>query len=146
MLSLRASAVAVLVLAAACDDGGAGDGGARDANVVFDAGDCGDAGCAPGLACCAGACVNPVNDPHHCGACDVACPGPSPFCASGACAQAPCNPGQVCSAPGQPLCCGSACCRAGDLCCEVDRGGPSRGPECVAPIAGTCPIGCPLCL
>jgi hypothetical protein len=147
MVSLRASALVVLLAAAgACDDGGAGDGGVRDANVSFDgSGACGDAGCAAGLTCCGGACVNTVNDPHHCGLCERACAGPSPFCSGGSCDQAPCNPGTVCSTAGT-LCCGDTCCGAGQLCCEVDRGGPSRGPECVAPVAGSCPVGCPLCL
>jgi hypothetical protein len=148
MDSLRASSLAIVAFAAlvlgACDDGGAG---ARDANVILDGGGggCGDAGCAAGLTCCGGACVNQVNDPRNCGLCGYRCPGPSAFCSGGVCAQAPCNPGNVCATPSAALCCGAACCKTGELCCEVNRGGPSRGPECVAPIAGTCPVGCPLC-
>jgi hypothetical protein len=147
MASLRASSLALAALAAlvvgACDDGGAG---ARDAGVILDGGGgCGDAGCAAGLTCCGGACVNQVNDPSNCGLCGYRCPGPSAFCSGGVCAQAPCNPGNVCAMPSAALCCGATCCKTGELCCEVNRGGPSRGPECVAPIAGTCPVGCPLC-
>lgn len=137
-----AAALVALVLAAtACDQPTGGDAG-----VIVDGGaSCGDAGCAAGLSCCNGACVNPANDPRNCGGCGAACPGPSAFCSGGACAQAPCNPGTVCSVPSATLCCGAACCKTGQICCEVDRGGPSRGPECVAPVAGTCPAGCPLC-
>ena len=48
---------------------------------------CTDGGCAPGcavqqpcndgLACCAGACLDLLDDPLHCGACDIACPVPA---------------------------------------------------------------------
>jgi hypothetical protein len=133
----RALACAAVLLGA-CDQpaAGAGDGGV---------GACGDAGCAAGLTCCGGACVNFANDIHHCGGCTVTCGGPSPFYSGGSCAQAPCNPGVVCSAPNATLCCGASCCAAGQLCCDINHGGPSRGPECAAPVAGTCPVGCPLC-
>jgi hypothetical protein len=46
---------------------------------------------------------------------------------------------------GTGFCCGSVCCGAGELCCEVNMGGPSFGPKCVAPVNGTCPQGCPAC-
>ena len=48
---------------------------------------CTDGACAPGcavqqpcndgLACCAGACLDLLDDPLHCGACDIACPVPA---------------------------------------------------------------------
>lgn len=97
--------------------------------------------CDPGLTCCGGACVNAQNDILNCGACGTTCPGPSPYCHLGVCGTPPCE-GQDC----KETCCGSACCTAGQLCC--DQYGPvvSNVPVCQDPENGTCPGGCPSCL
>src|SRR5260221_3901789 len=87
--------------------------------------------CAQGFHCCNNSCVNLRNDIHNCGACKVVCPGPQPYCDGTSCAQAPCNPP----------------CTGGALCCEVQGPGPAGPPACTPPTdAGTCPLGCPLCV
>ena len=94
------------------------------------------------LTCCDGACVYPQNDILNCGHCGTVCPRPSPFCHLGTCSTPPCTNGQPCNG----TCCQGACCPPGQLCCEVNRGGPSGGPACTPPTdGGTCPIGCPAC-
>lgn len=73
-------------------DGGARDAGNsdRDASTDDDAGsfhpDAGLSGCSVGYQDCDGACVNPNNDPAHCGSCGNQCPD-GMFCTSGTCAQ-----------------------------------------------------------
>lgn len=108
----------------------------------------GDAACTPecgaGFTCCGGACVNLANDVLNCGACGVTCTADTPFCDATACAPNPCEaPPPTCGPGGS--CCGTVCCAAGQLCCEVNMGGPSMGPQCFDPVNGTCPGGCPAC-
>ena len=54
-------------------------------------------GCAAPLAICdGGQCVDPRNDPAHCGGCDQFCPpgqGALPACAANVCVPGPCAPG-----------------------------------------------------
>jgi len=126
----------VLMLVAACRTASLpadGDGGAPA--DLAPAGDAGGRACAVlctmGFTCCDGACVNLRNDIHNCGACGVLCGAPNDFCDGDKCAPPPCTPA-----------CGTTM-----LCCNVQTAGPSRGPMCTAPTdAGTCPLGCPLCL
>ena len=105
-------------------------------------------GCAdcqfPGFDCCDNACVDTNDDILNCGGCGVKCGGAHPFCNHGMCGTPPCQ-GIACPAFG--FCCGTQCCSAGQICCQVD-GGPVMGPKCVDPNAngGTCPKGCPACL
>lgn len=47
--------------------------------------------CSPGALDCAGACVDPMADPNHCGGCDNLC-DPAELCQQGACVSA-CDPG-----------------------------------------------------
>lgn len=152
---------AVLALAWACggkaivDSKGAGGAGGSStmAGGLSDAvgtpassatGPC-NATCDVGLSCCNGQCVNLQNDIHNCSACNVACTGTQNFCDNGKCAAAPCKLTESCPAKDM-TCCGSACCKAGQLCCNVQMGGPSGGPICADPVNGTCPVGCPACL
>jgi hypothetical protein len=87
--------------------------------------------CEAELTCCDNQCVNTRNDIRNCGGCGIVCDGPSPYCDGTRCAPAPCSPA----------------CSGGQLCCQVNGPGPSRPPSCVPPTdAGTCPIGCPLCV
>ena len=133
---MRALLIA-LVLAAGCRSGSLPEGGG-DGGAPADLARAGDGGtrpcavlCTMGFTCCNGACVNLRNDIHNCGACGVTCSGPQPYCNGTACAAAPCSPA----------------CGSGELCCDVQGPGPSRGPACTAPTdGGTCPLGCPLCL
>jgi hypothetical protein len=112
------------------------------ADADTDASGCGtDADCGWGLLCCDDRCVNPEHDPKHCGGCGRGCTGELPFCAGGICATTPCDSGLSC-APGT-FCCGMTCCTDGQICCDVDAPGPSRGPSCHDLV---CPPGCPLCL
>lgn len=124
--------------------GGGGPGGSGQGGIGQGGGtnDCNPA-CGAGFTCCNGKCVNLANDIFNCGACGVTCPGPNPFCA-GMCMQAPCdNPQQCLGTNGS--CCGNACCKPGQLCCDVQGPGPAGGPACHDPVDGTCPLGCPLC-
>ena len=129
--------------------GGAGAGGS-------------DAGCAAScglgaiFACCDGSCVNQENDPHHCGACGTSCPANAPLCLQGKCVVPACGDSTVPDAAlpacaSGTTCCGTSCCGAGQLCCDVERGGPaSFGSSlgCFDPSQsnGTCPVGCPQCV
>lgn len=110
-------------------DAPGGDAPASDApSADSGGGACSASGtCPTGLSCCNGACVNLVNDPLHCGACDVACSGASSMCAGSACTAPTCTPG----------------CKLGQQCCDVMGPGPSRPATCVD--GPTCPVGCPLC-
>jgi hypothetical protein len=100
--------------------------------------------CGPGFECCDGACVNVANDILNCGGCGVACQGPSPFCDGSQCAPPPCEPEFVCDQGG--TCCGASCCGAGEICCEINTGEQEGiGAQCVVPVNGTCPVGCPTC-
>jgi hypothetical protein len=123
--------------------GSGGAGGNSSTTTTTGTGGCAPA-CEPGFTCCAGACVNLANDIKNCGACGQACLADPPFCASGTCADPPCDAVVVCS--GAQFCCGATCCDEGTLCCDVQGPGPSGGPKCVAPENGTCPLGCPTCL
>ena len=136
--------VGFTVAASACgeDVTTGGNGGSSNGSATTGDAECKPA-CGVGLTCCGGACVNVLNDIGNCGACAVLCTGPSPFCA-GTCQQAPCDGDAGACTNG--TCCGSACCNAGELCCQVNMGGPSQGPTCYPPENGTCPIGCPDCL
>ena len=133
---MRTLLLSALLLASACRSSslpGDGDGGVAD---MAHAGDGGGVKvcvvlCMMGFSCCDGACVNMRNDIHNCGACGVTCNAPNDFCDGQACAPSPCSPA----------------CGGGQLCCVVERGGPSQGPMCTAATdGGTCPLGCPLCL
>jgi hypothetical protein len=98
--------------------------------------------CSLGRRCCRGACINPMNDPRHCGGCDIPC-GAGTYCTSGRCEPIPCT--TSCSPSG--ACCGGACCAAGEICCDP-QGPVETGPRCMVPDArGTCPVGCaPRCI
>jgi hypothetical protein len=96
--------------------------------------------CGPGLVCCNGTCVNLGNDVDNCGACGVACAGPTPYCDGTQCqAVPPCGPETTCDDGG--TCCGPSCCPVGQLCCIVP---PSEGVACFLPVDGTCPEGLPV--
>lgn len=97
--------------------------------------------CALGLTCCGDVCRNLLNDPTNCGGCDNHCGGDISFCQDGQCVPPPCNQGTVCA--NSAACCGSACCADGTICCLVS--GPVDQLGCVAPVDGTCPVGCPKC-
>jgi hypothetical protein len=114
---------------------------ATSAQSSSSGGDCSPE-CEFGLACCDGACVNVANDILNCGACGTVCGGEHPFCNGSTCVQAPCE-GGACDL--YTFCCGSLCCTDGQLCCNVEMGGPSAGLTCQDPVNGTCPIGCVGC-
>jgi hypothetical protein len=101
--------------------------------------------CQPGDLCCDGvSCsVDAYNDPLHCGACNVVCAAPTPFCQAGKCIQTPCN-GQPCATG--TSCCGQSCCQSGDICCEFE--GPQSYVGCYTPTAQqpSCPPGCNTCV
>ena len=96
--------------------------------------------------CCVDKCVNPLNDPFNCGNCGNKCTGLNSYCNNGACATPPCTVGTLCVGA---TCCGSSCCQSGQLCCDEETGGATKGgPVCYTPTAAqpTCPMGCaPLC-
>lgn len=132
---MRALVVGLLLLGACRSSTlpGDGDGGGGPGDLARP----GDGGracavfCTMGFVCCDGSCVNTRNDIHNCGHCGVVCSGAQPFCDGTSCTTAPCMPG----------------CGAGQLCCNVQGPGPSRGPMCTTPTdGGTCPLGCPLCV
>jgi hypothetical protein len=60
----------------------------------------------------------------------------------GVCGSPPCG-GTVCTT--LQFCCNSQCCNAGEICCDVP-GPVSAGARCVAPVNGTCPVGCNGCI
>jgi hypothetical protein len=103
--------------------------------------------CGAGFTCCGGKCVNLANDINNCGACGVACPGENPYCNNGATCMKipPCLPETPPMCGGGGFCCMDVCCKPGQLCCDVNMGGPVGGPKCYDPVDGTCPGGCPLC-
>jgi hypothetical protein len=120
-------------------DGGSSSGG--------DAGDC-DGGCSFGRMCCSGECINPANDPMNCGACGTRCTGSTPYC-SNTCQAAPClSTGPASCAADGGTCCGTSCCGAGQLCCDME--GPVAGYAACYTLTAeepTCPQGCaPLCV
>src|SRR3954447_21054070 len=99
--------------------GGDGDGGGTsDLALAADGGNrpCAVL-CTMGFTCCDGACVNLRNDIHNCAACGNVCTAPDDFCDGQKCAPPPCSPA----------------CGSGELCCNVEGPGPSRGPMCTAP-------------
>lgn len=96
-----------------------------------------------GFSCCNNACVNLDNDRLNCGKCAMACEPSAPFCGGGSCH------GLDCSGATLPLlcvlgqeCCGTVCCSNGQICCELQNGGPI-GMGCATPQNGTCPPGNP---
>lgn len=93
--------------------------------------------------CCDDVCVNTDNDIKNCGSCGKVCEGSnSPFCDAGTCELVPPCEGPLCGPAG--ICCGTSCCTADQLCCDVP--GPlETGLTCVTPINGTCPPGCKDC-
>ena len=97
----------------------------------------------PGMICCNGVdcSVDSLNDPGHCGACNIVCGGPTPFCQQGKCVATPCE-----NDAGGPGCCGTQTCSSGEVCCEFE--GPQDYVGCYAYDGGgpMCPPGCPACV
>src|SRR5262245_8260436 len=52
-----------------------GTSGTTSTSSSSSGGNCDPSSCQPGFICCGGACVNPLNDIHHCGTCGNACTG-----------------------------------------------------------------------
>lgn len=79
--------------------------------------------CLSGLRLCGGACISQFSDPKHCGGCNMACAGTSPFCNLGMCSAAcstglrACNGGCV-NDQTDPFNCGNCgnACRTGQNC------------------------------
>jgi hypothetical protein len=92
--------------------------------------------CPPGQIQCDGACVNPANNPLHCGGCRIKCPGG--VCLNGSCGGGPDD------CPGFLIRCNGVCVnpRSDDLNCG------SCGHVCMAPTRdcrlGICVIGRPM--
>jgi hypothetical protein len=127
--------------------GGAGMGGAGGQGGGGGSGACSVA-CTIGRTCCGGGCVNLNNDPMNCGACGTRCQGATNLCSGGTCVAPPCSQTAGVCAAGD-FCCGGACCKPGQLCCQAD--GPVSGgpPTCFTPTSEqkTCAQGCaPLCV
>jgi hypothetical protein len=120
--------------------GAGGQGGAGGSGVCSVA-------CGLGRICCGGACVNLNNDPLNCGTCGMRCQGVTNLCSGGACVAPPCSPtAGVCAA--SDFCCGGACCKPGQLCCQADGSVSGGPPTCFTPTSDqkTCAQGCaPLC-
>jgi hypothetical protein len=154
----------LLAVVVSCSDGngggtgtgGSGNGGGGTAGAAGTMGSGGTTGaggtavcavaCTTGRNCCGASCVNLQNDPLNCGVCGRHCEGNTPYCGDGTCQQPLCDSQTELCAPNS-VCCGSACCPDGDICCE-DQGPISRAPSCFTPTAAepTCPQGCaPLC-
>lgn len=95
------------------------------------------------MICCNGVdcTVDSMNDPDHCGACNVVCQGSTPFCQQGKCTATPCE-----LDAGGPECCGTQTCSSGDVCCDFV--GPQDYVGCYAYDGGgpRCPPGCPACV
>jgi hypothetical protein len=128
------------------DASGNDSGGPGDDSGVDGGADCNGMKCGQYRLCCAGQCVNPANDPLHCGKCSVQCAAPTSYCAGGQCEAPPCAPGSVCVATA--TCCGSQCCALGQLCCMDEGPVPAPEPTCYTPTPAqpTCPQGCaPMC-
>ncbi len=87
-------------------------------------------------------CVNTANDILNYGSCGSACAGPNPFCNGSACDKAPCSVQPP--PPAGAACCMGSICKAGELCCTVNQAPGIT--SCVAPVNGTCPLGCPECV
>lgn len=98
--------------------------------------------CGQGLTCCNGHCVNHDNDILNCHQCDQKCAANQKYCDHGLCSPPPCM-NVACPANGS-FCCGNACCKPGQLCCNIPMG-VETGPKCTDPVNGTCPPGCPAC-
>ncbi len=114
-----------------------------DASIAESDGGCGpNAGCAMGLTCCSGQCVNLANDPHNCGACGLMCSGAAAYC-QGQCTAAPCA--LEAGACGANSCCTDQCCGQGQLCCLSGAGPPIPACYSLKPGETTCPLGCALC-
>ena len=105
------------------------DAGLVDAPSSPDSGGgaCDAGACPQGLTCCGGQCKNLVNDPLNCSQCGQGCSGATPMCLGGVCSKDICQP----------------TCGTGQVCCQVNKGGPSGPPTCYQ--GTTCPVGCPLC-
>jgi len=97
----------------------------------------------PGMICCNGVdcSVDSLNDPDHCGACNVVCQGATPLCQQGKCVAPPCE-----NDSGGGECCNGAICTGGEVCCEFE--GPQDYVGCYAWDGGgpRCPPGCPACV
>jgi hypothetical protein len=52
--------------------------------------------------------------------------------------------GTTCNGANQ-LCCGTFCCTGGQICCTIASNVPVMSPQCLDPVNGTCPLGCPGC-
>jgi hypothetical protein len=75
----------------------------------------------------------------------VACSGTTPFCNNGHCVALPACMlplGAECNIAGAH-CCGTFCCTAQQICCNVTSNLPMTNPQCVTPENGTCPKGAP---
>ena len=92
--------------------------------------------------------MNLDNDPMNCGTCGMRCEGVTNLCSGGTCVAPTCSlMAGGCAA--SDFCCGGACCKTGQLCCQAD--GPISGgsPTCFTPTSDqkTCAQGCaPLCV
>ena len=117
-----------------CPCAGAGGSGGQGPDCEAD---CASAG----FFCCDGRCVNLENDPLNCGRCGVECSDDLPYCNSGTCSEPPCS-SDACS-EGQ-TCCGTSCCTGSQICCLIMNNFWTT--ECVEPVDGTCPVGCPTCV
>ena len=95
------------------------------------------------MICCNGVdcSVDSLNDPDHCGACNVVCQGATPLCQQGKCVAPPCE-----NDSGGGECCNGAICTGGEVCCEFE--GPQDYVGCYAWDGGgpRCPPGCPACV
>lgn len=85
---------------------------------------CGNSCCSSSMACCHGACLDPMtfsSDQNNCGGCGNVCPGGDGCCSGGQCGSL----------------CGPTCCTSGNECCTGEIDGqtiPGSGRTC-------CPIG-----
>lgn len=135
------------VTASSASGGGAGGDAATSTSVVTTTTSSGEGGaggvactCEDGLSCCGPTCVNLANDPHNCGECGTAC-APEQACIQGECKD-PCAPEFGCE---EGICCGTACCGAGTLCCDYGASADAPDLSCQEPVNGTCPIACTGC-
>lgn len=126
----------------------ASDGEPPEADA--EAGLCGEEKCPYPFMCCSGHCIDPRNDPDHCGACEIVCasdPGHLRYCHKSACSAPACADAAAAGCDGGAACCGEACCATGEYCCDAWWGMSLMFTSCSAPttLAPTCPRGCLAC-